>query len=185
MNKVSTKDDRPSRPERASASASETRKRSPPERLRVRPDLVPYVAINDMQREIGRVPPCEFIAGAQCTEVIIRQLHHMIECDARYKATETIATGRADGFVDGLPNFEIRSCSVDFHRYACGCLARLIVSRERSGKHPRPLLQIPDFRCQHSVLRRLRPRRRLSRRSLRPPYLNHSGASQQQRPHRS
>jgi hypothetical protein len=35
INSVSTKDARPSRPESASASAKETRKRSPPERLRV------------------------------------------------------------------------------------------------------------------------------------------------------
>jgi hypothetical protein len=66
-----------------------------------------------MQREFGVTASNKLIPWTQTSEVIVGQLHKMIEGDALDKSAKTIASGRPDCFVDRLPNSKIRRGRLD------------------------------------------------------------------------
>ena len=177
MNNVSTKDARPSRPESANASASETRKRSPPDRLRVARTSSPISRSMICSVRSDAAPRASLIPRAQRVEVIVGQLDQMIERDALYKAAEAIAVCRADGIIDGLPNRELGSSPCRFPPTGLrlpGVPRRLATARPKSRRF---VGASPRFPSPAQQWQRSTPPRRLFRRTLQGLYSSRSAAS--------
>jgi len=129
IKRVLTKDDQPLRPESASASANDTRKRSPQERLLSSPELVTHVAIKNMERQIGSRALHQSIQSiARGIEMFVGQLYHVVEGDALDKEAKAVAVGRTDGAVDRLPGGVFRLSRIDLRRQLLSILPRIIVA---------------------------------------------------------